>query len=517
MAVDQRFMALGKAAALMRLEGIEFREYQFNVINSVASHGNTIVVLPTGLGKTIIGTAVIANALAEGRKAIFLAPTKPLAEQHKASLLKLMNIPESELLLLTGSLEKSKRNDYQEGARVIVATPQTVANDLKNGRLSLDGFGVVVFDECHRAVGKYAYTYVANECEVRGIKMVGLTASPGSKKEKINALVKTLNIGHIEARVSTDSDVVRYIMPSNVHVVNIELSPRIKEISALLKPEIQNSLDGLHKVGLFYFKTFENIPKGRLIELGNQISRISAPNYKFAAMFSYSKLLNLVHAYDLLVIEGLYPFSRYMESLYERPEKSRALENLLKSQGIVKARNAAGEAVRNGEEHPKIFAVLDIIKDYKGKHVMVFAQYRSTIKMIVEFLNNNGFKARAFVGKKEGITQDEQKKVIEDFRRGEFQILVASSIGEEGIDIPGVDLVIFYEAIPNEIRNIQRRGRTARFAAGDVHILVANGTKDQIYLYISRQKEERMARLIHSINRELEGKKVKEEPKQQQL
>ncbi len=507
MAIDERWHGLGESSKFMNLESLEFREYQFNIISSIARNGNTLVVIPTGLGKTVIGVGVMASALAEGKKAIFLAPTKPLAEQHYVSLSKMLNVKGAQILLLTGAIGKSKRKDAEAAAKVIVATPQTVANDMKSELLALDEFGSVVFDECHRAVGKYAYTYIANECAVRDVTMVGLTASPGGKREKINAIVKTLGIKHIEVRISTDSDVAKYVMPKNIHIVNVDLSPRIKQIAEILKPEINEALNGLHKLGLFRFNGFDNIPKGRLIELGNQIGRMTTNNYKYAAMFSYSKLLNLTHAYDLLMVEGIYPFSRYIESLYEKEEKSRTLQSLLKSGNLLVARNMAKEALKNGEEHPKVLTVLDILKDFRSKKVMLFAQYRSTIKMLVEYLNNNDFRAKQFVGKSEGNTQEQQKQTIQEFRDGKFTVLVASSIGEEGMDIPGVDIVLFYESIPNEIRNIQRRGRTARFASGDIYMLVANGTKDQIYLHISRQRELKMFNTISEINRRLTGER----------
>ena len=132
---------------------------------------------------------------------MILAPTKPLSEQHYNVLTKILKIPASDILLLTGSIHKKDRAALEKNAKIIIATPQTVSNDLKNSLFSLDEFATVIFDECHRAVGRYSYTYIANECSVRDILIVGLTASPGSKKEKINALVKTLNIKHIDVRV----------------------------------------------------------------------------------------------------------------------------------------------------------------------------------------------------------------------------------------------------------------------------------------------------------------------------
>ena len=236
MAIDERWRVLGEASTLLNLEGIEFREYQFNIIKSVIEHGNTLVVLPTGLGKTIIGAGIIAHALSEGRKALFLAPTKPLAEQHYHSVSKLLSLEQEKIILLTGSIAKASRKAAESGSRVIIATPQTVANDLRDGMLSLDDFGAVIFDECHRAVGKYAYTYIANECMVRDILIVGLTASPGGKKERVNALVKALGIEHIEVRISTDRDVVKYVMPKNIHVIGVDLSPRIKQIANIIRP-----------------------------------------------------------------------------------------------------------------------------------------------------------------------------------------------------------------------------------------------------------------------------------------
>ncbi len=503
MAVDDRWKALGNSTGFMNLDGIEYREYQYNIIQSVLRHGNSLVVLPTGLGKTFIGAAVIADCLSKGGKAMILAPTKPLAEQHHGTISKMLKLRDDELFLLVGSAKKKERKEKENTAKVVVATPQTVANDMRAGLLSLDGFRVVVIDECHKAVGKYAYTYIANESVLKGVDILGLTASPGGDRDKIGKLVSSLSIKHIEARVSTDPDVEAYVMPKYMHVVNVDLSSRVKQLSELLKPIMAENLLILSRMGLNPFKKADSIPKGRLIQMGRDIEKLQAKNYKFAAMASYVKLLNLSHMYDLLQSEGIYPFTAYIESIEQRDKRSRAVEQLMRNGNIVAARQFAIEAQKNGEEHPKVLAVLDVLKDHRGKNCIIFAQYRSTIKMLIEFLRNNGFTAMPFVGKKDGVTQDQQKRVIEDFRARKFDVLVASSIGEEGLDIPNVDLVIFYEPIPNEIRNIQRRGRTGRFRSGDVYILVAKDTKDQIYMYISGRRERKMFEIIKSINRGL--------------
>jgi Fanconi anemia group M protein len=503
MPIDERWYGLGDFVRLVNLEGVEFRDYQFNIIKAVLGKGSTLVVLPTGLGKTFIGAALIAKSVFEGRRALLLAPTKPLSEQHHRELTRLLNIEPESIALLVGSVGKKDRRETEQGASVIIATPQTIANDLKSGAFSLDGFGIAVFDECHRAVGKYAYTYIANELAVKDALIVGLTASPGSRKDKVGDLVGTLNVRHIEARVSTDPDVIGYVMPKYVHVVRVAQTDRIRAIAALLKPIAEESLRSLNGMGLMRAKGFESIPKGRLIALGNEINRISAQGYRFGAFFSYIKLLNTVHAYDLLLTEGIYPFHAYVTGLRERDKKSRAVDNLLSNKGMTHAMQLADEALGNGEEHPKVDEAVSIIKGSSSRSTIVFAQYRSTIKMLVDQFRKRGLNAMPFVGKKEGVTQESQKQTIADFRAGRFDVLVASSIGEEGLDIPSVDLVVFYEPIPNEIRNIQRKGRTGRFRAGDVYVLVAEGTKDEVYLYVSGIREKRMFAVLQSVNRDL--------------
>lgn len=508
--IDERWYGLGDFARTMNLEGVEFREYQYNVIRSVLSHGSSLVVLPTGLGKTFIGVALIAKALSEGKRALLMAPTKPLAEQHHTVLKQMLGSESDKIVLLIGTTGKVARRGAEQGASVIVATPQTIANDLKSANFSLDGFGVAVFDECHRAVGKYAYTYIANELAVKGVLIVGLTASPGSRADRVGALTAALNVRHIEARVSSDPDVIGYIMPKYVHVVRVVLTHRIKEISALLKPIGEESIKSLNKMGLLRATGMDSVPKGRLIALGREIDRIGAKGYKFGALYSYIKLLNVSHAHDLLVTEGIRPFYSYAESLKAREKKGRSVENLLANKGFVHAVELAADAIGKGEEHPKVAETIRILRSHPGKSAIVFVQYRSTIKMLVDELTKAGLSAYAFVGKKEGVTQESQKQTLADFRAGRFKVLVASSIGEEGLDIPSVDLVIFYEPTSNEIRNIQRKGRTGRFRAGDIYVLVAEGTKDEVYLVVSAAKEKRMLTVLQSVNRALARQSARE-------
>ncbi len=496
--------SLGECTRLVNTGAVEPRDYQINIAKSVFSGKNSLVILPTGLGKTLIAVLAMANTLYSGKKAIILAPTKPLSEQHYGSLSSLLNIGPDKILLLTGSVRGAERAELEKGAMVIAATPQTISNDIKAGRLSLDDFGLVIFDECHRAVGRYAYTHIAHECKERGVQLLGLTASPGSKREKIDDLIDALGIQNIEIRISTDLDVERYVQGKEITAVMVDRNADINAILGHLKPVIDDHLNALYRYGLSPFKEFERMPKGKLLELGNNIKKLKAPNYRFMAMFNYVYVLDLVHAYDLAATEGIYPFVSYMESLRNREVKSRVVQNILKNKGVLAAEKAAAEALERGAEHPKMQALVDIImRSHAGKSVIVFAQYRSTIKKIAEILNKSGISARGFVGKTEGVTNAHQQQTIADFRDGRFKALVATSIAEEGLDIPSVDVVVFYEPVASEIRNIQRRGRAGRIRFGEVVILVTKDTKDEAYYLIGRMKEKRMRDLVIKVQQQI--------------
>ena len=160
-------------------------------------------------------------------------------------------------------------------------------------------------------------------------------------------------------------------------------------------------------------------------------------------------------------------------------------------------------------EHPKIPKLLSLLLKHKGKKAIVFVQYRTQIEHIVSKLLDLGFSAKPFMGKRNKFTKKQQEQTIQDFRENKFDILVSSSIGEEGLDIPAVDIVIFYEPIPSEIRTIQRRGRTGRLNKGEVCILITKGTRDEYYYWASQRKEKKM----HSILKKFSSKSKENKPK----
>ncbi|MDD1677194.1 MAG: helix-hairpin-helix domain-containing protein, partial [Methanomicrobiales archaeon] len=162
----------------------------------------------------------------------------------------------------------------------------------------------------------------------------------------------------------------------------------------------------------------------------------------------------------------------------------------------------------SGELHAKGAIVVDLIREQFSRNpesrIIVFATYRDTVQLLVDRLCKEGIPAERFVGQatkdaEKGLTQKMQIDALQRFRKGEFKVLVATSVGEEGLDIPSTDMVIFFEAVPSEIRSIQRKGRTGRHSAGRIAVLVTKGTSDEAFRYVSQVRERQMIRGMKTI------------------
>ena len=157
--------------------------------------------------------------------------------------------------------------------------------------------------------------------------------------------------------------------------------------------------------------------------------------------------------------------------------------------------------------------VEDEIKRNPESRILVFANYKATTQLLVENLDKiNEISAHRFVGQTsssygKGLSQKDQKSVMNGFKSGLYNLLVSTSVGEEGLDVAQCDLVIFYDVTPSATRLIQRSGRTGRARAGKVIILIAKGTKDESYFYASRRQRNKIKNAITEINEELEKRK----------
>ncbi len=475
---------------------MELREYQRSIVEK-ALRKNTLVVLPTGLGKTIIAIAVSKEKLREG-DVLVMAPTRPLVEQHSKTFMEWG----LEGTVITGKIRKEKRRILWEKGRVFFATPQTVLSDLNDGILDLKRFSLLVFDEAHRAVGEYSYVKIAKEYVKKrenGL-ILALTASPGSSPERILEVCRNLYIGQIEFRTERSPDVVKYVKEKITKTIVVELPPELEALRREIRESLKERLSVLKEYGVIDSSSPSRVKLTELIELQGKLENPSMEVYLAQAIKLYH-LLKIVESYG--VKEGL-EFLRRMEG---EIKKSNIL--LLRDEKLVKIKKMLEELYEKGVLHPKLRELLRLLRERRGKKVIVFVNLKRTAEFLEDFLNRNGFFSRKFVGQREGMSQREQIETLRMFKEGKFDILISTSIGEEGLHIPDVDTVIFYEPVPSALRSIQRKGRTGRTRFGEIIILVTKGTMDSGYYFISKRKEREMIRSLLIAKRMLEGESQK--------
>jgi len=215
---------------LIKPNSVQHRVFQTDIAQHIVGK-NSLVVLPTGLGKTIIALLVIAETLQrKWGKVLFVAPTKPLVQQHYDTFDQLL-VEETKKCMLSGSVPSKKRKILYQESDLIFSTPQCISNDIENDLLPLNELGLFIVDEAHRTVGDYAYVTI---CENVNCPILGLTASPGGKKEKIMEVLGHLKVDTIEARTRNDPDVKRYVKDIDIECVRVQLSPEMEEIRSII-------------------------------------------------------------------------------------------------------------------------------------------------------------------------------------------------------------------------------------------------------------------------------------------
>lgn len=456
---------------------IEKRDYQVNLANQAIKE-NCIVVLPTGLGKTAIALNVIAEYLEKGTGgALFLAPTRVLVHQHYEFLK--ANLTLDDISLITGEDPIQKRTKLWSNS-VICATPEITKNDLDRQIVSPEQFNLVVFDEVHRTVGDYAYSGIAERFENSSARLIGLTATLPSEKEKATEILTRLRISSIAERTEDSPDVKPYIQETKTEWINVELPPELKSIQTLLKLALNERYDTLQKNGI---RLAEQQSLSALLRIRQFV--LSRNRRSAKPLFT---AIRIHYALSILEAHGITPFLKFCERA--RKKKGAGVKELFEvDPNFTRAVHLAKEAQSRGIEHSKIPKLKEILESVPGKS-LIFTSYRDSVDLIFNKLTEMGVSAGILIGKagETGLKQKEQIEAVQKFRDGIFQVLVATRVGEEGLDIAEVNQVIFYDNVPSSIRYIQRRGRTGRKDTGKLVVLIAKNTIDERYYWIGKRK-----------------------------
>ena len=509
------------------------RDYQFNIVARGLYH-NLLVALPTGLGKTFIAATIMLNWFrwTKDSQLVFVAPTKPLVSQQVEACFNIAGIPRSATTLLTGNTPPGIRAEEWSSKRVFFMTPQTIVNDLKTGICDPKRIVLVVVDEAHRATGSYAYVEVVKFLRRfnMSFRVLGLTATPGSSIESVQEVIDGLGISRVEIRTEESLDIRQYVHQRKVETVVFENSDDIVWIMDNFSKVLQPLVDKLRGMNAYWSKdpmtlTAYGCMQNRQRWMASDAGRKANMGIRGMVNSIFNVLASLAHAIELLKFHGVVPFYHKLKEFQEETMRGndkggkyrkQVIEHQSFKELMLRVKNWALKPDFIG--HPKLEYLQGVVLEHfvsvsEGRNedlnispartrIMVFAHYRDSAEEIVRVLNRHSpmIRPRVFVGQahssgSEGMDQKKQLQVIEDFKMGKFNTLVATSIGEEGLDIGEVDLIVCYDASASPIRMLQRMGRTGRKRAGNIVVLLMKGKEESSFAQ-AKDNYEKMQHMI---------------------
>ena len=513
----------------------EKRDYQFAMVES-ALFRNSLICLPTGLGKTLIAAVVMYNFyrwFPKG-KIVFMAPAKPLVAQQIEACRDIVSIPASDSIAMTGKMSPETRAKHWMSKRIFFVTPHIPKNDIINGICPAEEICLLVFDEAHHAHGDYAYCDVIRHVAKATpyFRVLALSATPGSDFASIQEVITNLLISKIELRTEESPDVKPYMHQRFVEEMSVKIEGPILKARELLRSIIKIPVTWLQTQQVLYrtkqgdFFTFNRLEAARNDFRNNPNLQRKDEFFKSNAEARFAAAMALFHGMNLISNYGLGPFKEWLNAQTAKPimeKTSRFFTEMVQSREWHALSHYVNEELGdpNACRHPKMTKLENVVLDHfhsisaqaqaeksslningiTGSHhsnsnapnlkldehgvpetrVMIFVQFRDTVDDIVAMLKNHEpfVRPMGFVGQsKKGLSQKQQAEVVQKFRAGHFNTLVATSIGEEGLDIGEVDLIVCYDSQKSPIRMIQRLGRTGRKRNGRCVMLLTAGTED---------------------------------------
>ncbi|KAH9492755.1 hypothetical protein Btru_026246 [Bulinus truncatus] len=472
---------------------LNLRQYQIELAEKAVQGLNTVICAPTGSGKTRVATHIILEHLKQNKKktVAFLARTIPLTVQQFKVLRN--SLPSCyKVTYITGQSQDSlELKTFVKRNNVVVLTPMILVNHLRKKSVLMRHFSLIIFDECHHTRKEEPYNilmFMYLQAKLKG-------------SEKIRSSLPQI----VGLSASIGVDRARNMEEAANNILKIcELNDQlIKELAGKIPRNKKRQEYGQWAVDL------KNAAKSVPI---NDVSRETQEPVRTLIiiadyLWTYSVALETHDLVELTDVMG------YLEKCFEKFSNKEGrtdkedifyvfFESLLQ---LVKRRY-----VEDNENLETLAQILDVNIVQKGKDSrgIIFVRTRALAEALSSWLNRCGikeledFNASIFTGtnaKEEegGMSQAQQEVTIRKFKSGEIRLLVATSVAEEGLDIPECNLVIKYNHVGNEITTVQTKGRSRK--AGGVSFLLA---MDHILRreYVNRDKEKLMKKAFEKID-----------------
>ncbi|KFO29748.1 Fanconi anemia group M protein [Fukomys damarensis] len=506
------------------------RDYQLH-ISRTALFCNTLVCLPTGLGKTFIAAVVMYNFYRwfPSGKVVFMAPTKPLVTQQIEACYQVMGITQTHMAEMTGSTQAFTRKEIWLSKRVLFLTPQIMINDLTRGACPAADIKCLVVDEAHKALGNYAYCQVVRELVkyTNHFRILALSATPGSDIKAVQQVITNLLIGQIELRSEDSPDILPYSHERRVEKIVVPLGEELATIQKTYIQILEAFTSPLIHRNVLMRRDISNLTKYQLILARDQFRKNPSPNIvgiqQGIIEGEFAICISLYHGYELLQQMGMRSLYFFLCGIMDGTKgMTRAKNELCRNEDFMELyhhlqcmftrtcnTSAAGTSAHRGDKdkkfcysHPKLKKLEEVVvehfKSWNAQNssekkcdetrVMIFSSFRDSVQEIAEMLLKHKpiIRVMTFVGHAsgksvKGFTQKEQLEVVKQFRDGGYNTLVSTCVGEEGLDIGEVDLIICFDAQKSPIRLIQRMGRTGRKRQGRIVVILAEGREERTY------------------------------------
>lgn len=511
------------------------RDYQFSIVKRGLFH-NLLVALPTGLGKTFIAATIMLNwyRWTKNAQIVFVAPTKPLVSQQVDACFGIAGIPRSQTSMLTGGISPGLRAEEWTNKRVFFMTPQTFINDLKTGICDPKRIVLLVVDEAHRATGNYAYVEVVRFLRRfnHSLRVLALTATPGGTVESVQDVINGLGISRVEIRTEFSLDIRDYVFQRRTETFTFDPSDEMELVMDLFSKTLSPMLNQLRQQNGYWTADPMRLTAYSLNQARQKwmqsAGKNANPGLKGMVNRIFAVLASLAHSIELLIYHGISPFYHNMvqfRNSLELIKGGKYEKQVAESEHFMKMMTLIGAWVRNDTfvGHPKLEHLQGLVLNHfmdtgegreavegqppSATRVMIFCHYRDSAEDVARVLRRNApmIRPHVFVGQaaskdSEGMNQKKQLEVIDDFKSGKFNTLVATSIGEEGLDIGEIDLIICYDSSASPIRMLQRMGRTGRKRAGNIILLLMKGKEENSFIQ-AKDSYEKMQKLIADGNR----------------
>ncbi|KAI5771218.1 FANCM protein [Gulo gulo luscus] len=507
------------------------RDYQLHIART-SLFCNTLVCLPTGLGKTFIAAVVMYNFYRwfPSGKVVFMAPTKPLVTQQIEACYRVMGIPQSHMAEMTGSTQAFTRKEIWHSKRVLFLTPQVMVNDLSRGACPAAEIKCLVIDEAHKALGNYAYCQVVRELVkyTNHFRILALSATPGSDIKAVQQVITNLRIGQIELRSEDSPDILPYSHERRVEKLVVPLGEELAAIQKAYIQVLEAFASSLIQRNVLMRKDIPNLTKYQIILARDQFRKNPSPNIvgiqQGIIEGEFAICISLYHGYELLqqmglrslyfflcgIMDGTKGMTRTKNELGRNEDFMKLYNHLQCMFAHTRGTSANGfSTIQKGDKdkkffysHPKLKKLEEVVVEHfrswnaqntsekkcDETRVMIFSSFRDSVQEIAEMLLQHQpvIRVMTFVGHAsgksvKGFTQKEQLEVVKQFRSGGYNTLVSTCVGEEGLDIGEVDLIICFDAQKSPIRLVQRMGRTGRKRQGRIVVILAEGREERTY------------------------------------